>query len=148
MKLINKLLGLLVGVYALFSAWGFTTIAMLREGRMPPVLPENMGSFMPVLMTLPQWHFLLWPTAVVLYFVAAWRLLTGRRGALIYTLALAIDLTFLVLLKRAGAVHAEPGAIDLDYVTAAITITLAVVLWLMERPLRSGRTKTTAQPAS
>lgn len=148
MSLIKKLLGLLVALYALFSAWGFTTIAMLREGRMPPVLPENMGSFMPVLMTLPQWHFLLWPVAAMLYFVAAWRLLRGKRGALIYTVALVIDLTFLVLLKLAGAVHAEPGAVDLDYVTAAITITVAVVLWLIEQPLRNGRPKTTAQPAS
>jgi len=137
MKASKRLLGWLVALYAIFTAWGFFTIAMLRAGRMPPILPDNMGSFMPVLLTLPTWHFLLWPVAVVLYFVAAWRLLSGARGAIIYTLALAFDLSFLVLLKRAGAVHTEAGAIDLDYVTAAITITVGVVLWLIERPWRT-----------
>ncbi len=141
----KRLLGLLVGAYAIFTAWGFTTIAMLREGRMPPMLPENLGSFMPVLMSLPLWHFLLWPVAVIFYFVAAWRLLIGARGALLYTVALGFDLVFLLLLKRAGAVHADPGAIDLDYVTAAITVTVGVVLWLMERPWR---TKTATLSAS
>ncbi len=130
-----RVLGAIVGAYALFTAWGCATILLLRAGRTPPVVPDaqTMGSFVPVLMMLPSVQMVLWAAAALFYAVAAWRMVSGRRGAYWYLTALACDLTFLLFLKLAGAVHADPGKIDLDYVTATITVTLAVIIWLTER---------------
>lgn len=138
--------GAIVGTYALFTAWGCATVLMMRNGIAPPLRPnpETMGSFVGVLLTLPSWQMLLWVAAVACYAAAAWRLFTGRRGAQWYAAGLAFDLSFLVLLKRAGAVHAEPGRIDLDYVTAALTVVLGLLLWWFERRA----TSRTAQPVT
>jgi hypothetical protein len=135
-NVLMKVLGVIVGAYALFTGWGCATILILRNGATPPIMPDpqTMGSFVPVLMMLPSWMMVLWVSAAILYAVAAWRMVTGRRGgAEFYSTALAFDLTFLFFLKRAGAVHADPSAVDLDYVTATITVTLCAIIWLVQR---------------
>ncbi len=127
-------LGLLVAAYALFSGGvGFLNVFMLRVGMTPFYIPAKMTDFLGVLTGLPWWQFMLWPLAIVLYFVAAYRLLTGKTAAKIFAVALVCDLLFLTILKVSGAVHSDPKAIDLDYVTAIVTLAIGAAIWWTER---------------
>lgn len=133
-RLLNRLMGLLVGAYALFSTWGFMTLVMMRTGVKPPLIPdpEIMGGFLPVLLSVPTWALGFWALAAMLYIVAAFRLIRTGRGAAWYTAALFCDLSFLLVIKIAGAIHADPERMDFDYLTATVTVTLCVVLWIGE----------------
>jgi hypothetical protein len=133
-RLLNRLVGLVVGAYALFTTWGFITLVMIRNGVTPPFLPdpEVMGGFLPVLLSVPAWALGIWALAAVLYIVAAVRLIPTGLGASWYTAALFCDLSFLLVIKIAGAIHADPERVDLDYMTATFTVTLCVVLWIGE----------------
>jgi|GEM_PF-6444204 len=133
-RTIRIVLGVLVAAYALFSGLvGFLNVFLLRIGREPLYLPANMTDFLGVLTSVPWWRFALWPAAIVLYSLAAYRLLTGKTAAAFYGAALLCDLAFLGILKVSGAIHADPKAIDLDYVTAVITLVIGAGIWMTER---------------
>ena len=92
-----------------------------------------------VLTEVPWWQFLLWLIAVGLFAWAAHRLLTGRVALKIYSLALAIDLAFLAMLKMAGARSGHSGAIDPDYIVAAVMALVVLAIRAAEhRPKAVG----------
>ena len=133
-------LGILVAAYAAVNGLLFIpNVTLVRLGVPPLFFPQEPSPFLKVLTEVPWWQFLLWPIAVGLFAWAAHRLLTGRVALKIYSLALAIDLAFLAMLKMAGARSGHSGAIDPDYIVAAVMALVVLAIRAAEhRPKAVG----------
>lgn len=133
-------LGVVIAVYAAANGLLFLpNVTLVRLGVPPLFFPEKPSPFLTVLVEIPWWQFVIWPVAIGFLSWAAVRLLAGRAAVKIYAAAVAIDLAFLSLLKIAGARSGRSGAIDPDYIVAAVLLLILVAVWATEHRQKSIR---------
>lgn len=134
-------LGIVIAAYAAVNGLLFLpNVTLVRLGVPPLFFPQRPSPFLKVLIEAPWWQFAFWPVAIGLFAWAAYRLLTGRSAVKVYSLALAIDLAFLAMLKIAGARSGRSGAIDPDYVVAVVLALVVLAIRATEHRQNSADT--------
>jgi hypothetical protein len=134
MKYLRWALGVLIGVWGLWSAYPLVMTALYKAhvGGEPPA---DVQKYVPLMQATPWWELLLWLATVLLLLTAAWRLFRNGRAFGPYALAFAVGMIHWGIMQSRPVYHQVFTAQELrmDYAIFAGEIVIGLLLWWRER---------------
>ena len=133
MKYVRMVLGVLVGLYALMGVYNFGVGAAVKAGAM--ALPDAMGKYGPLIEAMAWWHIAVLLVAMVVYLVAAYRLLRGGKAFPAYALAVGIDIAIWLYGKTLPVYDQVFTAADrqMEYAVIGLLVASLALVWWTER---------------
>jgi branched-subunit amino acid ABC-type transport system permease component len=133
MKYVRIALGVLLGLYALMGLFNFGTGAAVKSGAM--ALPASMAKYGPLIEALAWWQVIALIVTMLIYLVAAWRLIRGGKALILYLVAVVID-TALWLYAKTMPVYGEvftPAELQMEYAFMGAVVVGFLIVWWTER---------------
>jgi hypothetical protein len=134
MRVLRIALGFVVGAYGVFCIFPIAANALYKAGQMPAPGGEA-ARMVPLWEATPWWQLAVWAAIVALFMLVAVRLIRGRAALGLYLLAIVADRA-LWWVMHAGEAYQQaftPAELQLDYVTLAAMVLVAVLIWVAER---------------
>jgi hypothetical protein len=134
MRVLRIALGFVVGAYGVFCMFPIVANALYKAGRLPTPTGEA-ARMVPLWQATPWWQLAAWTGIVALFLLVAVRLIRSRAAFGLYVLAIVAD-GALWWVMHAGEAYQQaftPAELQLDYVTLAAMVLVAVLIWLAER---------------
>ena len=133
MKYVRLVLGVLVALYAAMGLYNFGTTIAVKGGMM--ALPASMAKFAPLVEAVAWWQVIALIVTLLIYLVAAWRLLRGGKAFTPYLVALGLDVALWLYAKTMPAYQQvfSPADQQMEYAVMGAVVVGLVITWWSER---------------
>ena len=133
MKSVRIVLGVLVALYALMGLYNFGTGAAVKAGAM--ALPAAMARYGPLIEAMAWWHVAALLATMLVYLVAAWRLVRGGKALIPYLAAAGLDIALLAYSKTLPVYREifSPAEMQMEFIFIAVILAGLAIVWWSER---------------
>ena len=133
MKYVRLVLGVLVALYAAMGLYNFGMTIAVKGGMM--ALPDSMAKYAPLVEAVAWWQVIALIVTLLIYLVAAWRLLRGGKAFAPYLVAFLLDTALWLYAKTMPAYQQvfTPADQQMEYAVMGAVVVGLLVTWWSER---------------
>ena len=133
MKYVRLVLGVLVALYAAMGLYNFGTTIAVKGGMM--ALPASMARYAPLVEAVAWWQVIALIVTLLIYLVAAWRLLRGGKAFAPYLVAFLLDTALWLYAKTMPAYQQVFTTADqqIEYGMMGTVAVGLLITWWTER---------------
>ena len=133
MKYVRLVLGVLDALYAAMGLYNFGMTIAVKGGMM--ALPASMAKYAPLVEAVAWWQVIALIAALLIYLVAAWRLLRGGKAFAPYLVAVVLDTALWLYAKTMPAYQQvfTPADQQMEYAVMGAVVVGLLIAWWSER---------------